>query len=298
MDAQKDRRDEITWSDLENHLLWWVGLFNRTLFFFWGLFKRHLWLYAIVLFLFAFLALSVLYSESQTYQVKTTFVYGDLHPKIFGDMMSKLNNLIKNKSWDKVAGLTHLPVSDAKKISSVKVYNSRGKAFANNYTLAKEPMIIEINLKDSIDEVQLESGIVKYLNDNPFTAERLDLKKRLFQEELEYINTKQKVIDTILVSFMDQEPKEKSNITIDDSKAGDTYDLLKFSNDLVKRKTEVSNGLVNPENVFPIDNFIILPKARFSLGSILKFLIASQILGFFVVSASLIWREKLSKIGQ
>ena len=52
----------------------------------------------------------------------TTFVYGDLHPKIFGDMVDKLNALIQNDQIAQVAGLMNLAAGQAEKIKDfVKV---------------------------------------------------------------------------------------------------------------------------------------------------------------------------------
>lgn len=296
MAQHNNKSDEISWLDLQNHLLWWVAIFNRIRRLMFSSWKQNRMLYYLSMGLSLAFFILYLYGKAQTYQVKTTFVYGDLHPKIFGDMVGKLNALINNKNWGKVASLMQLSPADARKISSVKAYNSRGKSFKKDYSFRKEPMIIEMDLKDSIEESRLKRAIVNYLNSNPFTADRLELKKKLYYEELAYIDKKMNTIDSVLNTFYSRQNIDKRTITIENSQVDDTYELLKFSRELMQRKSEIENSLVNPENIFAIDNFIILPKAKFGPGSIIKYGLASQIFGFCFAFFLVFWRKVLSKI--
>jgi hypothetical protein len=201
MVSQGKKKDELTWQDLQDHALWWVKLGYRSFRYLTTFWQRHFKLTVLSMGGFAVLMTGLLYLEAQQYQVTTTFVYTELHPKIFGDMADKLNATIKTESTQRVAELLHLSVEDAGKIKGVVVSDNRGKPLSNNYSTRKEPMLVTIKLAAPLPEDSLRQAISQYFNDNPFTADRLELKKRQLNEELAYIDVKLQTIDSILTTL-------------------------------------------------------------------------------------------------
>ncbi len=263
--------ESLTWS--WNLLFRFVGFCFRS-------FRRHTGLFLASMLVLEVLLLAFLYLQSRQYEAVTTFVYVDLHPKIFGDMTTKLNTLIVNDNTVKVAELMNLSEADAEKITRIKVTDSRGKPFHKNYSMRKEPMLIRIDLQEPMPEATLEEAVSYYYNSNPFTADRLELKKKLLQEELKYIERKLSTIDSILIKVYLQPEGLRSSITIEDSRMNDAYELLQFSRELIQRKSDIENGLINPENVFAIDKMILLPKARFTVAAVIKYSVVALFLGF------------------
>lgn len=298
MTTPNSTNDQLSWQDLQQHALWWVKLAANTVSFFWRVLWKHWFLSFGFITLFTSLQLFSLYQQSKSYEMTSTFVYGDLHPKIFGDMIAKVNVLLNNQATEQVANLLQLESSQVKNISSIKVSDSRGKSLESNYTMHKEPMIITVKMQHPIPGDSLQLAINHYLNSNPFSAKRLAMKKRLLQEELEFINTKQVTIDSVLKRLYEtptSAAKESGAVTIENSEGKNAYELLSFSRELVQRKTDIENSLVQVENVFAIDNFIVLPSARFGLGGILKSLIIGGVLGLLLAAAIVFWREYLSR---
>lgn len=302
MTTPNSTNDQLSWQDLQQHALWWVKLAANTVSFFWRVLWKHWFLSFGLIALFTSLQLFSLYQQSKSYEMTSTFVYGDLHPKIFGDMIAKVNSLINNQESEQVADLLQLKSSQVKNISSIKVSDSRGKSLESNFTMHKEPMIITVKMQRPIPGDSLQLAINHYLNSNPFSAKRLTMKKRLLQEELDFINAKQITIDSVLQRLYENpvsSSRESGAVTIENSEGKNAYELLRFSQELVQRKIDIENSLVQVENVFAIDNFIVLPSARFSLGGILKSLIIGGILGLLLAAAIVFWREYLSRwIGQ
>jgi hypothetical protein len=72
--------------------------------------------------------------------------------------------------------------------------------------------------------------------------------------------------------------------------------LLNFSRELLQRKSEIENTLVNPETVFPIDNFIILPEARFNAPAIVFKGLMGVVIGYFFAAFVGFWRDKLQPV--
>ncbi len=115
-------------------------------------------------------------------------------------------------------------------------------------------------------------------------------------EELEYVKRKLKTTDSILSKLYTDNPQgmpDDRRITIENSEGKNAYELLSFSRELVQRKKDIENSLALPENVIAIDNFILLPKARFTVGSALKYGGMGAFLGFLFALAIVFWREQL-----
>lgn len=291
--------DALSWQDLQNHGLWVLGLVYRTFLFFINVIRKNFLLCLLCMSFFAAIQVGMLYLKTKEYRMTTTFVYGDLHPKIFGDMVDKLNTLLKNKYYDKATQLLQLNEEQVKKINWIGVSDPKGKSLSTNFNLGKEPMITTISLSAPIAEDSLQNAIIYYLNSNPFTAERLDLKKRLLEEELAYTNNKINTIDSVLANLYAQPTPiqpDKANITIEQSEGKNAYELLSFSRELIKRKAELENQLIRPENVLPIDNFLVLPQAQFNVGGIVNKGILGGIMGYFLAAIIVFWRDYLKKL--
>lgn len=298
MTTPNSTNDQLSWQDLQKHALWWVKLAANVVSFFWRVLWKNWLLSFSLIALISAIQIFGLYQKSQSFEMTSTFVYGDLHPKIFGDMIAKVNSLLNNQEDQQVAELLNLHSSQVKNISSIKVSDSRGKSLESNYTMNKEPMIITIKMQAPIPGDSLQQSINYYLNSNPFSAKRLEMKKRLLEEELVFINTKQATIDSVLKKLYEDSGNtatEQGAVTIENSEGKNAYELLRFSRELVQRKTDIENSLVQAENVFAIDNFIVLPSGRFGIGGIIKSLIIGGILGLFLAAAIVFWREHLSK---
>lgn len=290
--------DQLSWKDLQAHALWWARLGYAIFSFFWQVLWKYWKLSFGLMLLFALLQIGRLYGEAQEYEMTSTFVYGDLHPKVFGDMIAKINSLMANQETEQVSQLLALKSSQVDKIKSIRVADSRGKSLVDNYTMTKEPMIITVKMGAPIPGDSLQTAINTYLNSNPFSAKRLDMKKRLLSEELSFINNKQATIDSVLKRLYEVPQTQATNpdlgaINIENSEGKNAYDLLRFSRELVQRKSDIENSLVQVENVFAIDNFIVLPSAQFSLGAIIKKGIIGGIMGFLLTAVLLLWRLHL-----
>lgn len=299
MVTREDQQDTLSWQDVQQHLLWWLRKGYSILSFLFKLIRRRPVLCLSAMVLFGLLFTGSLYLQSREYLVSTTFVYGDLHPKVFGDMVGKLNNLIINGDYGKVASLMHLSPPEAEKIKGVDVSDIKGRPLSTNFTMQKEPMQITLRLSGPMPEDTLYKAVAYYLNSNPFTASRLELRKRLLLEELDYINRRLPVIDSLLASFYSRRQasgSSSSNITIESAEGKTSYELLTFSRELLKRKGEVENLLINPENVFAIDNFLILPRVQLSAGNLLLRLLAGALAGYLLAALITLWQEQLRKM--
>lgn len=298
MTSPENKNDQLSWQDLQAHALWWVRLFYEIFLFFWRVLWRHWRLSFSCMIIFASLLIAKHYSMAKEYQMTSTFVYGDLHPKVFGDMIAKLNALISNKETAQVSSLLQLDVQQVKKIKWIKVADSRGKNLVDNFTMHKEPMIITVDMASPIAGDSLHMAITSYLNSNPFSANRLSMKKRLLEEELVFIKQKQQTIDAVLQRLYEGVPASQTDlgaITIENSEGKNAYELLRFSRELIQRKTEIENSLVQIENVFAIDNFIVLPRAKFDLGTMIKKAILGGIIGMILAAIIVFWQDYLGK---
>lgn len=293
MEISNREKEGLNWKDISEHFLAIAGFFQGIIDFCRLIIAKHFFLTLSLCAFFSLLSIGYLYNKSKIYEAQTTYVYGDLHPKIFGDMIEKLNALIQLKSTEKVARLLELSPSQVQNILKVSVSDTRGRPLTKNYTLGKEPIVIGVELSQPMAEDSLNTSITNYLNSNPFTAERLALKKSLWQDELKYSLQKIATIDSVLTRLYTQKQVAaipSGGITIENSEGKNAYELLRFSKELLQRKNELENQLSHPDNVIPIDQFIVLPKARMNLGSILIYGLFGIILGYFLTLVMIFWR--------
>ena len=295
MSHPPDKKEALTWEDLRQHGLGLLRGIRTLLRFFSSLaFGNYRLTTGLVTLLTVTALLFMLYQRAQTYEASTTLVYADLHPKIFGDMIDKVDALISFQQTERAAAMLHLDPSQVEKIKSVRITDTRGRSLLQNYTMAKEPLILSIKLTGMLSEDSLERAMIGYLNNNPFTAERIDLKKQLWREELRYNNEKIATIDSVLSTLyspQNREDKPSARVTIENSEGKSAYDLLSFSRELLQRKSAIENQLAQPENVFPIDNLLILPQAKFDPVSILKQVIFGCVIGLLLTSLIVLWRK-------
>lgn len=288
-----ENTDVLSWKDIRDHLLWWLRLAARSLSFARDVMTRYKRISWPLMLAGAGLAVGALYLKSKVFTMTTTYVYGDLHPKIFGDMIDKLNALIWDNRTGKAAEVTGLTEEQAGQLLRFEVTDSRGRPLSNNYTLHKEPLILTVDMRRAIDEDSLRKAISSYFNGNPFTADRMEMKKKLLRDELTFIDGKLETIDTVLTNLYAGDttpaPAEKG-ITVESSEGKNAYELLNFSRELMKRKTEIENNLSFPENVIPIDNFLVLPKARMTPVSLAKSAVAGAVAGFLLAGLFLLFR--------
>lgn len=288
-----ENSDVLSWKDIRDHLLWWLRLAARSLSFARDVMTRYKRISWPLMLVGAGLAVGALYLKSKVFTMTTTYVYGDLHPKIFGDMIDKLNALIWDYRTGKAAEVTGLTEEQAGQLLRFEVTDSRGRPLSNNYTLHKEPLILTVDMRRAIDEDSLRTAISSYFNGNPFTADRMEMKKKLLRDELTFIDGKLETIDTVLTNLYAGDttpaPAEKG-ITVESSEGKNAYELLNFSRELMKRKTEIENNLSFPENVIPIDNFLVLPKARMTPVSLAKSAVAGAVAGFLLAGLFLLFR--------
>ncbi len=285
MVSQKEDSDLLTWEDIRQHALTWINAVYKSVRFIWEVGTRYWRLTWTLMALFMVLSVGLLYQKAQEFSMSTTFVYGELHPKIFGDMVEKLNQVLRFNEIGKAAELLLLTEAQVRKINKIEITDSQGKTLVDNYTMRKEPFIVTVNLSEIIAEDSLRRALTYYFNSNPFTAERMGLKRKNWQEELTYIDAKIKTIDSVLIKLYATKgiaDQEKQGVTIENSEGKNAYELLTMSREMMQRKSDLENNLAYPENVIPIDNFLVLPKAQFTVGSAIKYVIVGGVLGYLL----------------
>ncbi len=300
MTKEPRQRDILTWQDFQNHAQWWSVQLTRALQFFQQVITRHWRISWPLMGGFAAVAIGLLYLDAQAYQLQTTYVYNELHPKIFGEMGKKLNALIQYGQYDQVADLMSLNEEQARFITSIQITDERGKPFVENYAYRKEPMVVTLTMQQPIAADSLRAGLTQFLNSNPFIADRLEHKKDLLREELIFVERKLKTVDSVLTNVYangdsSEGAETASSVKIENSTGKDAYDLFQFSRELMKRKSQIQNELFQPNNATPVDNFLVLPKARFAAGPILKRGLSGALLGFALASLVVFLRRSPSK---
>lgn len=290
MGTETQKNGTVSMADLREHALMWARLGALFFRFLGKIVQEHKKVSLPTTIIGAGLGFLVLFGKSGNYQLSTTFIYSDLPPKVYGEMIEKLNSLLQDKSrLSEVTALLGLTNSQIETIKKITIRDNQGRNLLNNFTNQKLPLVVSVAMDEPIAGDSLRRALIYYLNDNPFTGQRLELKKKLWQEELSFIQAKLVTLDSILANvYADSRVGSSApatGVTIENSEGKNAYELLTFAREMMQRKSDLEQSLAYPETIYPVDNFLVLPEARLTLGSILKYSLTGAMAGFCMAAA-------------
>jgi hypothetical protein len=275
--------EDISLKDLRLFLYNILVVIESTTKFFWNVLKKR-WLTLIVLALIGSgIGYGVHSLSKNTFYAQMTISYYELHNKIYGDMIAKLNSLVKNKNYDKVASLLDLTLEQCEKLKKIEAFNVRNEPLFEDLSYKKSPILISIKLKDEAIANDIQKAIITYLESNRFISSRKEMQTRNLKQELGYVKEKIRVIDDLL-----SKPDLLNVKSQGDDDVSTVADLLEKSKEMFQRKLDIESTLEIDKKIEVIDNAVVIQHPIY--GNVLKMILIGAItliaIGGLIICAS------------
>ncbi|RYE26402.1 MAG: hypothetical protein EOP51_00560 [Sphingobacteriales bacterium] len=193
------------------------------------------------------------------FDISFTVSYEELARKIYGDRINKINTLLNLREYDKLKVYFNVSEPTIKGLLSVKGKNILGEDLTEDMNLEKVPFVITMRVKDTNAIIQLQNGIVNYLETGtPYLVSRKAIKMEEVDEELAFIDNQLVMMDSLKRRYNNESVSNSDMIAnADDKSPSATGSIYSFSYTLYKRKQELLRKKAMPNNLQIIDDAVV-----------------------------------------
>jgi len=242
--------------------------------------------------LFLFIGVAGFYynlTRKPYYETDMACMSDNMNRKTIGEIVQKLNILVKAGSYEQLAATLQLPVGTVSSIISLEAKNSAGKMlYADTAQEQHGPMYIIVKANDNKVFAPLERYMVTFLNNNPFQIIRAKTELRRIDDKVQFMNRNIAAMDSIISGYPAFLRKVKS---VHDSVSGftDVVGLLSFKDRLEDRVLQAEGEKSYMQSLEVIHGF--LPTASpeqkdgIPVSVILWTAFVSTLLGAIIVNA-------------
>ena len=284
MDKAKQSREEgaRVWESLLTQLMEAGGFFGGMFRSFKAFVKRYFWSLLLMGFIAAIAGGAYWWSQPAVYKADMTVSYVHYEKKIYADMLAKLNSLLQSGETEQLSTLLSLSEDEIKNINYINSYNIRKKPLVEDMSTEKLPFYIELGIKGPEGLSSLQKALVDYLNNTEFIQSRLNYMYKKAEEELEFLERKLAVADSLSKLYIIR------NEGMNDEKTITRMELLEESLAIYARMQEVRGLQTFNRNIEVLDGFVAL-QARGGM-SLIAYLMYGFLLGIALRLLFLLFR--------
>lgn len=192
--------DELSLKDFKNQLQQ-LRLFLRSLVkLAWDNTRRYYLLMIVLLAMFAVIGYKQ-YKDSRIFEAKASFVYIELQKKTYGEMLDKLQDMIKTKSYNRVAEALTIPIGQARSIVTISAQNIYGSRLSEDITEKDKLFYVNVEAVNSKVFDSLQYSIEHYLNNNVLVKELVARKTKMLQQKIAYQKSELAMLDSLKVAY-------------------------------------------------------------------------------------------------
>jgi hypothetical protein len=217
-----------------------------------------------ILFLTCFLLVSgvlVLYGlqKANKFTASFTVSYDDLVRKIYGDRLYKLNKLVRNKEYGKVATYLNVDRKTAEQLTQIKGKNILGEDLTEDMNTDRIPFMINFIVKDSSVIHNVQAGIVGFLEEgNAYSSISKSLKIKEINDEIQFIDSQLLMMDSLKKKY-----NAESSVAVTDEKNASLTTIYNFSYELYRTRKDLVKKKNLPGNIHVLDDAIVAEKVSF-----------------------------------
>lgn len=194
--------------------------------------------------------------KSNTYRASFTVMYEELVRKVYGDRLTKLNQLIEENN-SKAQSLLGLSKKHMSSLKQVEATNILGEPLAEDLNVDRIPFIVNIYLNDTSYVKEIQDGILNYLeNANTYLISKRKLKIKEIDDEIGFIDRQLRMMDSLKSRY-----QVSQSITGTGSAGTNEGSIYSLSYELYKKKQELLKKKEMPMNLYVIDDAIVPTKA-------------------------------------
>lgn len=199
-DNMPQQDDELSLKDFKNQLHQ-LRLFLRSLLSLaWNNIRRYYLLMIVLFAVFAVVGYKQ-YKDSKVFEAKASFVYIELQKKTYGEMLDKLQDMIKAKSYNRVAEALAIPVDQARSILFISAQNIYGSKLSEDITEKDKLFYVNVEAVNSKVFDSLQYSIEHYLNNNVLVKELIARRTKMLQQKIAYQKSELAMLDSLKVAY-------------------------------------------------------------------------------------------------
>src|SRR5690606_26559376 len=124
-------------------------------------------------------------------------LFRSLVRKIYGDRLSKLNELIQTKEYVKASKLMNTDPGQLESLVEIRGENILGERLTEDLNTDKIPFVVKLVVKDTSIVTPVQNGIMHFLEgSNPYLVSKANLKLESIRTELDFIDRQLALIDS------------------------------------------------------------------------------------------------------
>ena len=222
------------------------------------------------------------YLAPRSFESGMLIQYSDLSKKTYGELIKNLSSLALSRSTPRLATELKVPESAVANIIRIEAVGIDDKPLESDTSkVLNLPIKIVFYLANDVLHDSLETGMLNYLNTNPYSFATKRSQEAAYIEQLKFIDKELNQLDSLKRNYNEFLGSSKINSTYFNN-SFDPARIYKHSNELMKQKEFITNWL-NTKNrsVFLIDG-LKPPVSSFSLSlktTIMLGLLTGLILG-------------------
>jgi hypothetical protein len=193
--------------------------------------KEHYIAAILVFILSAAAGIFLWYRTGNLYESEMVCEFNDLSKKIYGEMVQKLDDLAKTRSYNALSTNLHLPLEDAREIVSIEGTNISGSKLYEDFTPDRGPMYFKVTATNNHVFAPLQKALLDYLNNNsPYRSQTDQLEIERIKHKNEFLNKDILLVDSLIAAY----PNVLKNINPFDTtyKLSNIPTLLHYKSDL------------------------------------------------------------------
>lgn len=246
--------------------------------------KRHKLVFLVSILIGLAPAILMYTKDLNGYEASFTVSYDELVRKIYGDRLKKINSLVHQHDYNKVATFLDVDKNVAKSLISVKGTNILGEDLSKDMNTDKIPFIVNIMVKDSSYLRTLQNGIVRFLEyGNDYMVDKNKIKRKEITDELAFIDQQLNIMDSLKRGMTD-----KSATAGNDKEGNGMAPVFQFSYELYKKRQDLQRKKELVSSLQVVDDAIVSKNTTSSLaiyvagGLILGFIVYIIVIGFIL----------------
>jgi hypothetical protein len=135
------------------------------------------------------------------YDVRMCCTFNDNHQKIFGEMTTRLNQLLQQGSRKEVARLLELPEDKVARIASIEALTLAHGKLEDDFSETHLPFYIDARVYDREIVPELEKSILRYLNNNDLSQRDLVRKRQKWTARIDFYRQQLMKLDSLKESI-------------------------------------------------------------------------------------------------
>lgn len=241
---------EKVWNAIQNQVAEGGGFISAMFGSFKNFVKKYFFSFLLFGIVGSLVATGIWFVKPKIYKAEMTVSYVHYEKKIYADMLQKLDMLVESKSYHSLSQLLGLPEEMVDKLRGIKGYNIRKEDLVEDLSTEKIPFYIVVEVIDISILDELQPAIVQYLDGTEFIQDRLSYMEQKSEDELDFLEHRLAIVDSLGRFLILQEDKMLSEKTVS------RMELLEETLAIYSKIQEIKGSLAFNLNIEVLDGFI------------------------------------------